>query len=292
MKAIESILLALDLTPASDAVVRRGVWLAQQVRPRHVQLLHVLDGRMLDALAGLRLASRAELEAAARSAAENALSALAERIRAVCDATVEAHCLSGRPDAELSAVVVASAPDLILAGAGNRLWRQALLGSTVRRLLRLLKRPLWLVREDGENPIRRILLASDLAASCGAACEIAAMLWPRAEFELIHVQAEAAALVAGLPGIAEVNADALQQTLQEQARPHIDAFVKHHLPGAAVAVNQATGHPVAMVLARAREWQPDLLVLGRGGRAGPALGSVVEGLADLVECDLLVVPAA
>jgi len=53
------------------------------------------------------------------------------------------------------------------------------------------------------------------------------------------------------------------------------------------------GEPLEVILDEARHWQPDLLVIGRTGRRGPAsavLGSVTAHVLEFTEWPVLVVP--
>jgi nucleotide-binding universal stress UspA family protein len=55
------------------------------------------------------------------------------------------------------------------------------------------------------------------------------------------------------------------------------------------------GEPFVVILDEARRWQPDLLVIGRTGRRGPAstvLGSVTAHLLEFTEWPVVVVPAS
>jgi nucleotide-binding universal stress UspA family protein len=61
-----------------------------------------------------------------------------------------------------------------------------------------------------------------------------------------------------------------------------------------VAMRLEQGHPVGAVVRRIAELRPDLLVMGRSGKQGVqalVLGTVAEALIEMVECDLLLVPA-
>jgi len=294
MKRIESIVVALDLTPASDAVLRRGLWLAQQPGVQRVVLVHALDARILDGIVSMGLSTRSEFEASTRAAAEVELARLAQRFREAGVAEVSVDCRLGRPDVELSAAVEAASPDLVIAGSGNRLWRQAMLGSTARRLLRLLHRPLWLVRGSGEHSYSRILLACDLSPSSARASEIAATYWPRLEFELVHVGEKLAELIAGMGAQPGIDPAEMQRRIEARSAERVEAFAKAHLGSIAPVTRLEQGHPVATLLRRSREWRPDLVVLGRSGHSGlqaKVLGSVTESLVDMLDCDLLVVPA-
>jgi nucleotide-binding universal stress UspA family protein len=290
--SIESVLMAVDFTPATDGVVHRGLQLAASGL-RRARVVHVIDSRVLDGIAGLGIMLRTELEAAARTAAEASLAALAARLRHAGVARVDVECRCGRPDTEILAAIGADAPSLVLAGAGNRMWRQVVLGSTVRRLLRGVGRPLWLVRNDGDTRIEHVLMASDLGPAAAAAAHLAASEWPHAEFELLYVAEHVADVAAGLAEKAAQVA-AISSELQQRCHARMEAFAAENLRDRKVVMRLEHGHPVGVVLRRIRELKPDLLVMGRSGKRGVdalVLGSVAEALIEMVECDLLLVPA-
>jgi nucleotide-binding universal stress UspA family protein len=290
--SIDSLLMAVDFTPATDGVVHRALQLAAGGL-RRARIVHVLDARVLDGIAGLGIMPRAELEAAARTAAEASLAALAARMRHAGVSDVDVECRCGRPDTELLAAIGADAPTLVLAGAGNRMWRQVVLGSTVRRLLRGVRRPLWLVRNDGDNRIEHVLLASDLGPAAAAAARMAASEWPHAEFELLHVVEHVADVAAGLANRA-AEIPAISNELQQRCYARMEAFARENLVDRKVIMRLEQGHPVGVVLRRIKEHKPDVLVMGRSGKRGVealVLGSVAEALIEMVECDLLLVPA-
>jgi nucleotide-binding universal stress UspA family protein len=292
MNPLETVLLAVDFGPTTDSLVARALWLAGQHRPRLLTLAHVIDARILDGLVGVGDA-RAELEADAQAAVEEALGDLAERFRAAGAAEVESDCRSGRPDAELAELIASRAPDLVLVGGGHRTWSEVVLGSTARRLLRSVQRPLWLGRSEQAPDVRRLLLACDFSPSSVAAARFAAQLWPQAEFELLHVVQHLTDIVVGL-NAGGMATPGLPAELLERCQRRLDAFAAEHLGGLQVSTRLEQGHPLTGLLRRLHDRPPDLLVLGRSGRHGvdaALLGSVAEALVERVGCDMLLVPA-
>ncbi len=297
MSALTSLFIAVDLTPATDVVLHRAHWLARDRGIGRVDLLHVVDARMLDGITSMGVGVSAELEGQAREAATQALSDIASRFASLGVTELRTQIRVGRPDQELAQAVDAAAPALVLAGAGNRMWRQAMLGSTARRLLRLVTRPLWLVRDDGDKPYAHALVACDLAPTSGSAAATAARLWPELHFDVVYVLENLADRVAGMAPAAHRDPAVLGSELFDRIEGDVAAFVAEHLPLSDATRHVAEGHPAATLVQWVRERKPDLLVLGRSGRRehahgleALALGSVAEMLVDLAECDLLVAP--
>jgi nucleotide-binding universal stress UspA family protein len=293
MDKLDSILVTVDFTPTTEGVVRRALWLAGHV-PCAVRLLHVIDGRIIDGLAQFGLA-RQQFEDEVRRAADEALAALAQRFLHAGARSVAVECRTGRPSTELVAAAREHSPSLVLAGAGNRNWRQVMLGSTSRRLLRDLHSPLWLVRGEGTREIGRVLVASDLRPAAARATALAVGLWPQAGFELLHVVQHLPDIAAGLAEAGRADVERTRAELEQTCQRRLEAVARETLADQVVVTRLEQGHPVGVVLRRLQESRPDLLVMGRSGRQGldaAVLGSVAEALLEQVDCDVLLAPAA
>lgn len=288
------LLLAHDLCEGGEAACDRVIGLLRAAGPGrwNVRVVHVIDQRMLDAITSTAVSGTGEVPQVARRAADEALDRVAERLRRESAAEVERCALVGHPARELLAEVQRSQPALMVAGTGNQMWRQVLLGSTVRPLLRGVAAPVWLVRSRHGQPVQRVLLGSDLQASAAAALRLAADLLPDASFDLLHVIAGGEALPVGVP-----DSPPLREAREQQrgaAIAELQRQARDFLPGRTVRCDARAGHPVACLLEALKDRQPDLLVLGRHGRGASEaqrLGSVAEALADLASCDLLCAPA-
>jgi len=292
MHTTSSLLLALDLTPASDVLLHRVGWLARGGRIQRLQLVHAVDTRILDGITNPGSSIRQDLETRACEAAELALAGLAERFRSLGVAEVRVEVRSGRPEVELAGAVEAAEPDLVVAGAGNRLWRQAMLGSTARRLLHRLSRPLWLIRDGHDRPYASYLLACDLSPAAVAAARLTAELWPGLKGHALLVLEHFADRIAGNAQTGAGGSDDQRAEALRLAAANLDAFVHEHFAWH-MDTSVVEGHPAASILDALTAQQADLLVLGRRSRAttDKTLGSMAETVVNLVECDLLVVPA-
>jgi nucleotide-binding universal stress UspA family protein len=257
MLKMQRILVATDLGPAAAALAHRLDWMAAQARPSSVCLLHVVDEAALGAAAQWGLGERAALQARSLVGAEQQLQRLRGKLHLPATVAVEVHTLVGHPATCVAELCRSRRIDLLLAGSGNRLWRQALLGSTARRLLRQVDCALWLAREDAEaaQRIERALLAVDFGASCARALALARQCWPGTALEALHV---------------------VDSTLVEQGV-------------AGCPARALLGRPARSLLAEVAGSAAQALVLGRGDRgdAQASLGSVAEALAVHAECDLL-----
>jgi nucleotide-binding universal stress UspA family protein len=288
MLKMQRILVATDLGPAAAALAHRLDWMAAQARPSSVCLLHVVDEAALGAAAQWGLGERAALQARSLVGAEQQLQRLRGKLHLPATVAVEVHTLVGHPATCVAELCRSRRIDLLLAGSGNRLWRQALLGSTARRLLRQVDCALWLAREDAEaaQRIERALLAVDFGASCARALALARQCWPGTALEALHVVdstlvEQAAELTAADPaGLASELGSRAQRRLYDW----LDEQGVAGCPARALL-----GRPARSLLAEVAGSAAQALVLGRGDRgdAQASLGSVAEALAVHAECDLL-----
>lgn len=85
------------------------------------------------------------------------------------------------------------------------------------------------------------------------------------------------------------------ESLTEHAEAELESFLAERRPhGVEVQGKVRFGDAAAEVLAEAREWQADLLVVGTQGRSGLArlmLGSVAGPVLRGAACNVLVIPA-
>jgi nucleotide-binding universal stress UspA family protein len=139
---------------------------------------------------------------------------------------------------------------------------------------------------------RKILIAIDSEPIAAHAADLGAELagLMGAEMAFIHV-IDPALVNAADTGI---QPDVFVASAKEEARKLIDDFRKR-LPQQSAALEFVQiGSPVAEIVAAARDWPADLIVIGSHGRGGVVralLGSVAEGVMRQAPCPVLVVRA-
>ena len=289
MSTLKRIALATDLGPAAAPLAHRLGWMAVQAAPQAVLLVHVIDEAALRAAAQWGLGDLESLRQRSLSLAEAQLQGLRAKLRLPPTVSVESVLLSGEPAQRIAALCAEQRIDLLLAGSGNRLWRQALLGSTARRLLRRVDCALWLAREDAEaaQQIERALLAVDFGHSCGRALALARQCWPRTSIEAVHVLDSA--LVEQAATLSAADPAALAAELGEVSQQRLlDWLAEQGAPG--LTSRNLLGRPARSLLAEVATSQVQALILGRGDRgdAEDTLGGIAEPLTLQAECDLLI----
>jgi nucleotide-binding universal stress UspA family protein len=168
----------------------------------------------------------------------------------------------------------------------------AVLGTTASRVLRTSSAPVLVLREGlAGRAAGRVLLPTDLsehsARALPLAWELAAALAAPREPVLLPLFVE----------VPEVDTDAptVVAAQIERAETELGAFLAS-IPAVADAEGTVRmGSPAHEILAVARQWDADLVVLGTHGRRGLPrffLGSVAETVLRKAPCSALVIPPA
>jgi len=195
----------------------------------------------------------------------------------------------GAPASTLAAVAAEVGAELLIVGAArrSRLGR-AILGTTAQRVLREATVPVLVARRPVTRPPRRVLLTTDLSALSSAVHEAAV---DTIDAFLGVPERVRSLLVIGWDG---APAPLTPESVQRAARAELEAFLQERdsvLPIVEPAVR--TGIVADEIVAEAREWDADLLVVGthaRGWGARLMLGSVAEAALRDAPCNVLAVP--
>ncbi|HEX6913365.1 MAG TPA: universal stress protein [Longimicrobium sp.] len=297
MHAIQTVLAATDLSPASDRVLRTAAALARRAGAR----LHVVHA--VEPMAAMPVplfgAAGAGMEA-------QVLQRAWLNARAALDAQLGRVFADGAPHTPVF-VEGESAPraicaqaeqlqaDLVVIGPHGDEEGAPLLGTTADAVLRSAPAPVLVVRGTVPLPAARLLVAADPSEPCAgivdAALGWAAAFAPQAtegaavRMDVVHVMLE---IVSGRMPFR-------QATVEPGANPALREAAAR-APGVEVRERVLWGERVAdTVLGYARETGPDLLVAGSHGRGAIArafVGGTSSALARQAPCSVLLLPPA
>lgn len=290
---IARILAATDFSPGACRAVERAAQLARQ-HDAHLCLVHAVGsvGWLGSAAGGLPLGLS---KSAVFEAVEHALAQ--ERAR-LCEQGVlqcDIAALDGALHQCLHGHLQEYPADIVVVGAhGEGGWRDALLGSTADRVLRLQVAPVLLVRTDVENGYRRVALASDFSEASEQAARLALKLVPEAVQLLVHANEPPFDSTLAFVGVSQQVVDDYRRQAAQMAMRELEEFVARlGEPGARILPALRDGRPASVLPAFVAEADIDLLVVGAEGRSplsAHLLGSTSRHAAAGLACDVLVVP--
>jgi len=215
------------------------------------------------------------------------------------DLDIRLETLPGEPFVELTHAVQEEGFDLVLAGTrGLAAWKQFLVGSTAKRLIRKCPSAVWIVKAEHVGPPKKVLAATDFSEVSRRAAQEG--LWiaqqASAEFHLLHSinylidyltdtrKEFVTRYPVGGPLRREINEEA-QRLLQEFVESLDTDPEKVHL-------HLSWGTPWEEVDRLARHLNIDLIALGTVGRSGikgVLLGNTAERILDTCDCSILAV---
>ena len=223
-----------------------------------------------------------------------------ERVRAALEARVrklgggvpvEYDIVAGRADRALIDVARATEAGLIVVGSTRRgrigAW---LLGTTAQHVVRYASSPVLVVRSPQPPTLSRVLLAADLTELSSAVHEHTSRLVDG----LCAAERPTLRSVFVNPYEGEIPPGEARGELLDWGSSELEAFLwEGALRELPIERKVRLGHPAHEIVAEAREWRADLLVVGTRARKGPGrvlLGSVAEEVIPRAPCDVLVVP--
>jgi nucleotide-binding universal stress UspA family protein len=267
------ILVAVDFAAASQRAVEWAGALSQG-RPAEVHAVHAIDPTPL---------------AHAADSAEMLVAATEEHLRRFClpvsskGIRVEVHAETGRPADVVRSVAAHVSPDLVIAGnCGMSSVRRMLVGSNADRIARSLPAPVLVVRADDEPRAHlRVLVATDFSQDAAEAIAAFRHIFNRSmirlEVRVVHAMVPPELVeTVDVPLVERVDWPELEREAQRSADAAAALF---RADGVAATATVVRGAAARTVLAEARSWRADLVVLGRRGMSAferVVLGSTAE----------------
>lgn len=235
--------------------------------------------------------------AAMGDAAEALVAQAEERVRtlgaglAARGIAVVAHCGVGRPWHVVREAVAQHGADLVLLGnRGLSPIKRTVLGSNADRVLRTVPVP-TLVVHAGDLPRgqMRVLVATDFSADAAEAVREFRRLFLRSmvriEVRIVHATLPPGMIESvDMPLIERVDWSRIDTNAHELAEQVAHDF---RTAGVQAGVQVVRGRAARTILAEARAWRADLIVLGRRGMSGferMILGSTAERVLHAAPC--------
>lgn len=292
MKRIKTVLAATDLSAPARHAAMRAALLAGQTDAK-LGLLHVVDLQLMEHLRSFAGRSGEAAERRLIGEAMKELERLATDMTHRWGSAVEVRLVVGAVLKEIVAHADTLDADLLVMGArGAGFVRELLLGSTTERVLRLITRPVLMVKQIPHGPYQRVLVAVDFSERSVAALRLARLVAPEAHFVVLNAFQPPLENKLRQGGADEFEIMELRDAARRDADARMDEVMAHAgLPAERLTRLVLPGPALDCVLEQEQEQDCDLIVVGKHGYGWieeMLLGSLTKHLLALSSCDVLV----
>lgn len=305
LEPFRKILVATDFSDNARAAFTQGMWLGETFGGE-VTLAHVLTN-LRQAIAALPYSARWELifgdidvfERAVRAESQARLNSMVEPFRSRCS-SIKVETLLGKPALALIHAVQSEGHEVVVVGTrGMSAMKQFLMGSTSRQLIRECPAAVWVTKDGGHWPPRRILVAVDFSELSLRALQQASHLAKSAGaiLDVLHV-IEMSEVLSDFGAVPRPNVrdSEVGRDIENQAHERLKTLTSSAglLPDR-VALHVEWGAAGELIVSNSRLWQNDLIVMGTCGRVGIAgfmVGNTAEQVLQDCDCSVLTVKPA
>jgi nucleotide-binding universal stress UspA family protein len=298
-----NILVATDFSEHAKAAAKLAVWVSAQNQAQ-VVLAHVLSDlrravhhssykARMDLLYGEGELFEREIRRKSDAQLKSIIAGLDR------PGSIQYETLLGEPFVEIVHAVQQEGYDLVMTGTrGFSAWRQFLVGSTAKRLIRKCPCSVWNVKAEHATPPKVVLAATDLSEVSRRA--VAEALWiaerSRAELHLLHVIDSSDVPPDLLEPTKEENPDrSLRQKIRSEAKERFHEFTKSVSADFPIVPQLSWGTPWREIRRVVRKLKVDLVALGTIGRSGVRgvlLGNTAEKVLTTCDASILTVKPA
>jgi len=292
MKRIKTVLAATDLSAPARHAAMRAALLAGQAGAK-LSLLHVVNLQLMERLRSFAGRKGEAAERRLIGEAREELKRLATDITRRWESDAEALLAVGAVLKEIVDRADTLDVDILVMGArGAGFVRELLLGSTTERVLRLITRPVLMVKQMPHGPYQRVLVAVDFSERSVAALRLARLVAPEAHFVVLNAFQPPFENKLRQGGADEFEIMELRDAARRDAEARMDEVMAHaDLPSERLTRLVLPGPALDCVLEQEQEQDCDLIVVGKHGYGRieeMLLGSLTKHLLALSSCDVLV----
>lgn len=187
MSYLQRLFVATDFSASAKHAVMRAAELTQTLNAE-LDIAHIIEPSLIESLKDLLKLNSEETEAKLLIEAQAELNALAKMVKESHGITAKAFLENGAVLPSLIALTERQQSDLVLLAAkGDSLIRHWALGSTAERLIRLLEKPMLVVKQSTQVHYHRVMVAADFSPWSVSAIHLAKQVAPHAHLVLAHV---------------------------------------------------------------------------------------------------------
>lgn len=279
MKLLEKILIATDLGPASDEIVKNGSELAKLLGAKIV-LLYVLD------LSN----ENPKIQDFLLKATKASLNRIKEEIIAKGIECEEPVIASGSAYNEIVREASINEVNLIFIGSGNEKGKTAYsLGLNAKKIIQKTKIPVWVNKPNSNLKISKILCPIDFSDSSALALKNAIVLSKKFNSKLYVLN-----VYESVHPVDYLDVNYLKNEIENERKKNENEFHDFlsniDFRGVKYETILLSGFPDIEILAFIREKKIDLLIIGTTGKSGIAklfLGSTTEKVIRELPCSFI-----
>lgn len=292
-KPVHTLIVASDLSPASEIAVEQAALLAKRWNAELV-MLHVFNDSVW---ASIKAIYDAETWGGSDPvlAARNRLSQQARELKEKFGITVRLETRTGRVAAEIANYCHEQEAQLLIVGEHGENWiGEAVFGGTALKVLTQARLPVLLVRRTVSPEFSCILLATDFSANATRAAQLSIDWFPNAQQHLVHAYAVAFEGRMRMTGVSPENIERYRMDELKRAEEKIQQQICSIRSQNQVSWLLVHGYPATVLLREIERYAADMVVIGK--HAGTTLdenllGSVPQNVLYHASCNVLLVPS-
>lgn len=291
-QAVRTVVVATDLSPASEIAVDQAAMLARRWDADLV-LLHVFNDGVWATITAIY---ESEVWAGAEPVlvARNRLSQQVREVAARHAVRARGETRTGRAASEIAAFCREQDAQLLVVGEHGEDWiGEAVLGGTAQRVLALADLPVLLVRRAVSAELSCILLATDFSDNATRAAQLSLDWFPDVRQRLLNACTVAFEGRMRMAGVSLEHIEGYRRDELARAEQRMEAQMQALRSAAPVGKRIVQGYPTTVLLREIERLGAELLVIGKHGGTmldERLLGSITQNLLYRADCNVLLVP--
>lgn len=286
-QAVRTVVVATDLSPASEIAVDQAAMLARRWDADLV-LLHVFNDGVWATITAIY---ESEVWAGAEPVlvARNRLSQQVREVAARHAVRARGETRTGRAASEIAAFCREQDAQLLVVGEHG----EAVLGGTAQRVLARADLPVLLVRRAVSAELSCILLATDFSDNATRAAQLSLDWFPDVRQRLLHACTVAFEGRMRMAGVSLEHIEGYRRDELARAEQRMEAQMQALRSAAPVGKRIVQGYPTTVLLREIERLGAELLVIGKHGGTmldERLLGSITQNLLYRADCNVLLVP--
>jgi nucleotide-binding universal stress UspA family protein len=286
-QAVRTVVVATDLSPASEIAVDQAAMLARRWDADLV-LLHVFNDGVWATITAIY---ESEVWAGAEPVlvARNRLSQQVREVAARHAVRARGETRTGRAASEIAAFCREQDAQLLVVGEHG----EAVLGGTAQRVLARADLPVLLVRRAVSAELSCILLATDFSDNATRAAQLSLDWFPDVRQRLLNACTVAFEGRMRMAGVSLEHIEGYRRDELARAEQRMEAQMQALRSAAPVGKRIVQGYPTTVLLREIERSGAELLVIGKHGGTmldERLLGSITQNLLYRADCNVLLVP--